>query len=400
MRERRCYLYIILTAVVFCLLVFSCSEGLFNFNDQTGNLSFSFRIDNAGGDEVSKVVFTFSNSSSGDSIRRELLLDGNSVECYISRVDTGNWEVSSTIYLADGSLAVERKDSFELLLAQTAIADLNYWSDGTSRQLDLVWERSGAATTVPMISLDSTDALITAYHTMGAPIEDTVTHTSLICQGSGFDEYLSGIRLTFPDYSYFEYQGGWSRAISDVGVEVSPGFLMIDMKDYSSRGLYSLSLTDLNDQEVTGSDDCSFNFEPVSGFATVSNYTGLISLLSGDFEKNDSTQAGSYIFYLVNASNGTVINEVAAISNSPVVYTDTSAVVDLNLPAGTTTPPATEVGYLVLATIDASLSQAEIDAAFIPGTTNLLPNNFTNWLFTQFGDRINFVGISVAEYTF
>jgi hypothetical protein len=201
--------------------------------------------------------------------------------------------------------------------------------------------------------------------------------------------------VNFPDSTYFEYSGGWARTFSNIEVEVGALYLTVNIKDYSSKGDYSLTLTDLNDVETKGSDNCYFDFDPVYGFATITNYTGLTTLGSagGDYDINNSDQAGSYIVYIVEKVDGTAVNNGASNPTVWPVGTDP-------LPITGAGVPVAQDGYAVLATIDAVLTQPEIDTAFSAGTTNLLPENLPNWLFMQFGDRINFVGLSVAEYAF
>ncbi|MBI9106507.1 MAG: hypothetical protein JEZ04_07145 [Spirochaetales bacterium] len=383
---------ILLTTVLFGLLTASCTEGIFNFSAETGNISFSFSRGSTLGEDIGKVAFNFTNSDNGERIRRELFLSDGSADCYIARADAGNWNVSTTVYLSDGTVAADRSDSFVLDLGETAIAELSYWSDSAGSGIDILWEKTAGSTIQPVISIDKLNTLISAYHRMGS---DTVMHTSLMCAGSGFDDYLNGIRLTFPDSAYFEYTGGWARAVSDVTVETAAFYLLINIGDYSSRGNYSLTLTDLNDVEISETDNCSFVFDPLSGTAKINSWVGGLTLLDSEYDKNDSVQAGTYLFYVVDKSDGTQVNMVAAIPTAPVVYTVTTAG-DLDLPAGTTVPGA---GFrnLVLITVDAELTQAEINNAFVPNTTNLNPNNIVPWLYTNFGDRINFVGISAAE---
>ena len=378
------------------LSVLSCSEGVFNFNSQTGNISFYFTVENSGGDSVSRIVFNFSESS-GAAIRKEYSLESSGVSCWIPRVDAGEWQVTCSVYLSDGSLAAERTDSFSLDLAQTAMAEYSYYSDGTSRSIDISWEKSGGSEIIPMVSIDRVDTYISSYCSNGM---ETSYTTALLIQGAGFDTSMNGMRLTFPDSDVFEYNGGSARAISDLTIEAAPSLLTVSRKAYSTQGNYSVTLTDLNGVEVTGSDSCTFGFDSVDAAAVITGYTaGSNQITTGEYDKRNSTSAGSYLLYVVSKTDGTIVNDIGAISNPPIVSSDTSAAGTLIFPAGTGGLAGGDgTGYfIVLVTLDAPLSQSEVDSVFSSGTTNLSPNNLFEWLFVNFSDRINFVGISLYD---
>lgn len=392
MRGRLKTTYIILAAAFISLLFSACSNGIFNFSDETGNLSFSFTVDEYGGDSISYVVF---NCSQGDTqIREEVYLSDGSGDLYLSRVDTGSWSMSVTVYLSDDTVAATQDETFELSDGETVIADFSYWSDGTDRYLSSKWETESSSDFESSIAISQMNVLITGYHYLASGSNQSFS-TTLITQGTGFDTYMSGLKLTFPDNTSFEYSGGWARNLTGLEIETGDTYLTLTVENYNSRGDYSLTVSDQNDVEASVSDNCYFDMSPDSGAALIDAWAGTLPLPVTNYSKNDSEQAGVYLLYVVNQSDGTAVNEMAAISHAPYVIDDISAAGDLDVLTVAVVVPVD--AYLVLATIDESLTQAEVDAVYESGTTNLAPENLPAWLYSNFGDRINFVGISIAE---
>ena len=82
------------------------------------------------------------------------------------------------------------------------------------------------------------------------------------------------------------------------------------------------------------------------------------------YEKNDSGSAGCYIYYCVDVSNGTIIGGGGV---GLKVFEDPASAGDLSMNgilAATTT-------NVVLVTVDADLTEIEVNSFFVNGTTDL-----------------------------
>ena len=53
--------------------------------------------------------------------------------------------------------------------------------------------------------------------------------------------------------------------------------------------------------------------------------------------------------------------------------------------------PGVSDSYIIIAAVDADLSQADIDANYFPGVTDLAPDKLPLWLYVTFGDSVNFI---------
>ena len=398
-------LLIILFTVSACFTVLSCNEGLFNFNDETGNISLSFTAESIG-INLDRAVFTLSNDQSGDEIIREVSVetyDSNrqEAEVYISRVNVGNWNLSSAIFDYDNNLIAERQDSFELELGQTAIVELEYFSSG---DFSSVFEKPAGAEPDSLIEIDSMDTLISGFHYEGLPLAETSFASIMIARGSGFDIGLSTIRAEYPDGGFVEYDGGWARAIGNVGVELDSSSMSLSRDGYYSPGTYTLILSDINDVETSVSDNCSFGFPADTGMAIFSgtSYTGT-DIDFSMWEQNGAASAGTYIVYIVSASDGTQVAGVYPYVYEPSFYNSSAdtLVVDYMSAGGYGN------SYIVIATVDAVINQTELNDAVDTVFSNtgsypdLQPEKLPGWLYITFGgERINYIGLSVAGYSF
>lgn len=394
MKKNALFLIILsLTTIIF----FSCSEGIFNFTEETGNISISFTADASTAVVLKNAVFNLSNSETHDTLKKDCEIysgyDGQAADCYISRADTGQWMLQTSIYDTGGNIIAERSDNFELLLSQTVIAEFYYKSDGS---LELLWEKPAGVEPESILKMTSLDTIITAFHYEGTPASEISLTAMLIAAGVNFDTALSKVRVDFPDEGFFEFDGGFARNINNIEVEANSTILSISRAGYSAKGTYRLTLADLNDVETTTADECSFGFDPNDGTATFSGtgtYAGGATIMSDVYEKNGSVAAGCYIVYNVDRDDGTNICD----GSNPVVIEDPAGAGDLTM---SDFPVAVLDSYVIIASIDADLSQAELNANYYPGITNLAPDNLKSWLYFTFGDRVNFIGKSVMEYTY
>ncbi len=385
--------------IIFCLLpavlMLSCSEGIFNFNEETGNISIAFTADSSVTDQLSKVVFNLTNDETGASIRRESeTYYGSSstqqAECYISRADAGYWSLLISVYDGSDTIISELNADFELKLAQTVIADIEYYSDGS---MSVNYEKPVGSDPVSLLEADGLDVLVTFFHvydSSGAGQDETQIQTNLIVSGAGFDKSLESLRITFPDGGVFSYNGGWARAVGNIYIETSSTMLTATLLDYSSRGAYSMLLTDTNGTETSLSDYCDFGFDPYAPATLNGTYTNASAnvISSSDYNKNQSGNAGTYIVYTVDSSDGTSIG-----GSAPTVFNDIASLADLTLNGYLAS------GLLVLCTVDAYLTQTDIDSVY--DTTNppdLYPDNLPFWLYEYFGDGLNYIGVSVQYF--
>ena len=132
--------------------------------------------------------------------------------------------LQTTIYDIDGRIAAERSDNFELLLGQTAIAELQYKSDGS---LEITWQKPAGSEPVSLLDLKSLDTMITAFHSAGAPAAEINYRTALIADGSNFDTGLSRLRVEYPDGGFFEFDGGFARNVNNIEVEAGSTILSV-----------------------------------------------------------------------------------------------------------------------------------------------------------------------------
>jgi hypothetical protein len=288
---------------------------------------------------------------------------------------------------------VERSDRFELVLAQTAIAEFQYKSDGS---LELTWQKPAGSEPVSLLDLDSLDTMIVAYHNAGNPSTDLSFNSIMVASGNNFDTSLSGLRVEYPDQGFFEFDGGFSRNINNIEVETVETYLLVSRAGYNAKGTYSMSMSDSNGVESSLSDECYFGFDADSGaatFVTTPVYAGGNDIVAADYDKSSSDSAGCYIVYNVERADGTNIGD----GSIPAVIEEPSAAVDLTMSG---IPAGASDSYVVIATIDTDISQTELDEVFLLGTSDLDPEKLPGWLYNNFGDRINFVGISVMEYSY
>lgn len=383
---------ITIAAVIF---INSCSEGLFNFTEETGNISINFTVDSSSGKTLQNVVYNLSNEQTGDSIRKDCYFRndsyGQSSECYISRADAGTWKLNIIAYDDAGNIAAESDERFDVELAQTVIVELEYFFDGTNGNIAVNYESPSGSGMAPLVNLENMSALIAGYHISGTPVENTQFATYIRCFGSGFDMFLESLRVQVPDGGYLEYSSGSARALNSIQVEANPGMLGITIPDYTGTGIFSITASDINDTESYIEDDFSLWFDPQSGMATISGavpYDGSPNITSGMYEKNNSAGAGCYIVYCVDDSNGTNIG-----GTTPKVFEDPAATTDMFMNGIL----AAITADVVLVTLDADLTQTDIDDHFSFGITDLSVDNLPGWLFNSFGDRINYIGISFID---
>ena len=386
----------ILTAFIAAaaLILSSCSEGIFNFSGETGNVSLTLDVLSTGGDDLQNVVFNLTNDETGVSVRKEASLSGgtSSADCYFYRINAGYWSMTATVYLSSGTPAAVLSDSFSLEHAQTRSAVLNYTSDGTNRNIDVSWQAAEEDDLEPFITVTSMDVIVSGYHTEQTSADTMDIYTTVRCVGLGFAGQLSGLELSYPDGSLF-YYGPPTRQLTPISIDATSTQLLINRQNYSITGNFNLKLTDVNGVEVNSSTYNSLPFEPVGATAVITvAFGGGNTLLNTSYDKQDSSSVGTYIIYNVSKADGTLVCN----GNNPSVYEDPGLAGDLTM---ANVPAATDA-YIVLATVDADISQVEFDGVFVSGTTNLAPDKFSGWLYSQFPDRVNYVGLSVAEYSF
>ncbi len=395
--------FFILLIISAGLFYSSCSEGIFNFNDETGNVSIKFTIDPAVSESLQNVVFNL-ESDSGDSIRKDVEIynyDGSQgAECYISRIDTGTWTLETTVYNESGSIAAGHNDVFELALAQTVIAEMTYYSGGG---IDVKWEKPAGSELESLLDMYRFDALISAAHTAGDPVENSKYTTVLIAGGTNLYSSLSRFSIGFPDNSFFEYTTSRSTGISNIQVEISSEYLTIQRDGYYAKGNYTLTAGDPNDVETILDDYCSFGYEPATGLATLNGaYTdlGAESLTSTCYDKNDSASAGCYILYMVEAGNGTNVVQ-DSIGTGTLNYfsvDDPSTSADIFMGG---VDDAAGTFNIVLVTVDTYINSTDLESAYAAsGSPDLSPENISGWLFMYFGEQINMIGLSVEQEVF
>lgn len=390
-----------ISAAVFLLT--SCSEGIFNFTEETGNISINFTVDSGVSQEMDRVVYNLTNEQTGDTIRREASFwydsSGQTAECYISRADAGYWTMNIIAYFADETIAAETEEHFEVVLAQTVLVELSYFYDANGSGIDAVYEKPVGSGPEPLIVFDNLGTLVAGYHTIGSPVEDSQFVSYLQCGGSGFDLYLESLRIQVPDGGFLEYNSGNARELTSAEIDLSPGRLTAILPDYTGTGTFSITATDVNGMESYIENNLSLPFDPVYGMAALNTYSGAATLFSGDYSKNDSEQAGCYIIYIVEKDSGTNLAEDFDIPEGYFAVYDPSAT-DLELyPVNEITGMMLDY-YIVLATIDGYINDAELESAYTANWPNLSPENFPGWLYNNFPDRVNFVGLSVTQYYF
>ena len=404
-------LKIIILSVLF-LSLFSCDEGIFNFSDETGNISLNFTADSSG-QKFERIVYSLHNENTGNDLSREVNIDEHDgtqeADSYISRANVGSWSLETALFDYENNLIADRHDDFELELGETVIVEMEY---STSGELTTVFKKPAGSEPESLVSIDNMDSLITGYHQYGILLDEVPFASVLIIQGSGFDSAVSMLGVEYPDGGYFEYTGNWARALGNINVEMNSAYLLVNRSNYFSTGTYSVTLSDINDVESAADDDCSFGFDAKTGMATFDGTAySLGNILPEMWEKNNSDSAGCYIVYIVDRSDGAIFagNYWDGSTYYPEVLTPFSLDSDVDtLFLNTADATAGPFGdsYIVIATVDATLTQNELDAeleavnADYGSYPNLLPDRLPGWLSVTFGDRINYVAVSVTEFTY
>ena len=402
----RCFILFVAAGFLFL----SCSEGLFNFSEQTGNISLTFTADSAG-ININRLVFTLHNQDTDDNISREVYVEHNDVqeaEEYIPRANVGGWSLGVALFDYDNKLIVpEQWDSFELELGQTAIIDVEYNSTGG---ISFEYEKPAGSEPESSVRIDSLDTFLVGYHQAGAELDTTSFTSFMIARGSGFNTGVTTVRAEYPDGSSMIYDSNWSRSIGNIEVAMGADSMSLQRIGYTSSGPYSLILTDINGVETGASDDFYPGLTPENGLVSIyGTVYGGTDLAPTMWEQNESLSAGCYIVYIITTDGAGLYG--AQYGKYPEIISPSGIDSDIeSLSINYSGAAGAGASYVVIATVDGYFNNADptelinaidYDYFALSSYAFLLPNNFPAWLYTTFGgERISFVGISVAEYSF
>ncbi len=376
------------TAVILLLLTFSsCDEGIFNFNDQTGNLALSFEKSTTYSIDIGSVVFILENQDSGDYLRKEYDYDG-SIDDYISRINTGSWQLTITVYDSSGTQIFQNSDgpfSFDLELAETANVDLILNYDGTNYWIEADID-VGDGTEDPVIGISAMDVLVVGIHAAGDDSRDSINFTcSVMVKGYGFTSGLAGLYIQYPDGSSFS-SGDASRAISGLSISTDASYMTISRKGFYSKGDYYIRLIDVYGNVVEQTFNLYFDLDPYNGTAIfTSSYGEANPITTSGYDSGDATGVGSYIAYCVLQGTGTMVQ-----GSSLTIVENPDGVSSIALP-GIGSP---SYDY-VLVTTDYTVPLSDLSAIYIPGTTDMSVGLVPEWLYTYYGSSIHYIGISV-----
>ncbi|MDC7125020.1 MAG: hypothetical protein PQJ46_05605, partial [Spirochaetales bacterium] len=370
-----------LVALFLCTFILSCSQGIFNFNEDTGNIKIEFTVDSDVTDYPSRITCDFSNNSSGAQISESMSIteyDGvYRADKTIYRVDSGSWDFTASLVNSSNDTMVSYSGSFSVQNDNTTTMELTYNSSGYI-------ESSINENSVGLITLNNFESIITASHYSGNSSSNVVYSVITAATGSGFYSGIDTIKIEYPDSSSFEYSPVTYRS-SNFYIDIQSEFLSLRREGYDNNGNYQITIKDLNGVEYSGESYCYYGYTSSGGFAllTGSYQDGDSYLLSSDFTANGTPSTGCYVVYIVNSNS------------SETVYSDsTNGVFNVVSPSEDqialyTTEEAYDAGscLLVLATLDAVITDSALEAAFTASTSvNMYPDSFVNWLIINFPD--------------
>ena len=380
-RKKKYYLSLLL---VFFL---SCSEGIFNFTEETGTLLINFSSDDSS-KELKNIVISMKNITTDDSITKTLNLSDNTAYSTLYRIDAGLWEYTATVNGASSTLA---ECSGKYQLGNGAVNTLVFTLNSDTEIECEVVENSDA-----MIKFSSMSAVLTAYHTAGETPESIEPSVFISMRGENFNSYLKTVKITFPDKTFWEESLNNNISLYNLKFEYNSRIMKITRIGYYINGNYTVTLTDENFVELQKSDYCSYNAIENGGFALLNN-----SNLSGttigvsNYDKNGTDNNGYYIVFVSNKSNPSILYK----DNNEGYFSVTSVALDSII--AHSLDDGSGQCLINLVTVDSLISDDDLETAYLSSTnTDMSPTGFVDWIIYSFSEKINFIGISSKEKTF